>query len=50
MTNVKTSEDRDSSPSPQEMSLKDLREQINHLEDGVILLISLNDQEDAVWI
>ena len=45
MTSAKTNEDNDSLSAVQELSLKDLHEQINYLEDGVILLISLNGQE-----
>ena len=49
MTSAKTNEDNDGFSAVQELSLKDLHEQINHLEDGVILLISLSEQENSVW-
>ena len=49
MTNEKSNEENESFPTMQELSLKELREEINHLEDGVMLLVSLNGQGDSVW-
>ena len=49
MSNEKTNEETCVFPVVQELSLKDLHDQINQLEDGVVLLISLTEQEGPVW-